>query len=724
MPTVPYTGVPEQQPSLDSGARTGAATAEAFGTPQARADQAVGQAVAGVGSEIMKASDVIANHALKMQDDLNVADANDLFIKADVAASERKAEYNKLEGRQASEGYKQYLSDLEKLREDYKKSAPNEKVARSFDQDFKRRFAYLASEAAGRAASETRRYENETGRSRIKLAHQDVAASPLNDFVFGEAEKAVTKEIEAEAQRAGWSEERKQVAMTTETSALWKSKLEGFAKRDPFAAKELFNKNREKLGPLVEQTEESIDNAIVLGGSKIRADELYNKGVVKPRANAAQPNEFWGNPLSPDFVKDKIVEIKTRDGKTVSVHKEAAEDFQAFVQELEDTGYKINSIGGYAKREKQGGPNRKGSGDISQHAYGNAIDINPASNPFDTRLRTNLPENISEIAAKHNLVWGGNWVGDKDSMHFEWAPGKGLSATTSEQKLAKTLESAREEAQKQFPENPAKAAAYEQNIVQGVVTRISRARAASTQYQRDLNVSVLSEVLDPSKKPTDYTQLSPGAQASLEELQKSNPMQAHRIQRLFDTNAKGDVPDTPGRTATYQRLHGLAQLQPDEFERSGWENADVTNAQRNKLFEESVKLKKTTQGKTQLLNALRVLTPELVAAGVYSDKSDKTATEKRSQFEGALDLILRQYLVENKKPMNEADVKKAGAGLLREQVYSKPYNILGFDVPFTGTYKRPYETFSAPIAVQTEEQARALPSGSMFILNGERRIRK
>lgn len=54
------------------------------------------------------------------------------------------------------------------------------------------------------------------------------------------------------------------------------------------------------------------------------------------------------------------------------------------------------------------------------NAFGNAIDINPDRNPFHSN-KTDLPANVSEMAAKHGLTWGGDWrPGSRDPMHFEW----------------------------------------------------------------------------------------------------------------------------------------------------------------------------------------------------------------------------------------------------------------------------------------------------------------
>ena len=110
-----------------------------------------------------------------------------------------------------------------------------------------------------------------------------------------------------------------------------------------------------------------------------------------------------------------LTTVTTPSGKRFTVHKAAAESFEGFARDLEASGYRIKSIGGYNYRSIRGG-----SG-LSQHAYGNAIDINPAQNPMGYGpLKTDLPSNVSDMAAKWGLSWGGDWKRRKDAMHFEW----------------------------------------------------------------------------------------------------------------------------------------------------------------------------------------------------------------------------------------------------------------------------------------------------------------
>jgi hypothetical protein len=106
-------------------------------------------------------------------------------------------------------------------------------------------------------------------------------------------------------------------------------------------------------------------------------------------------------------------------GHTIEVNEAAAPHFAGFLKELTDSGYKIKDIGGYSNRKIFG------TNTYSEHAFGNAIDVNPNENPQQRGGPSNMPANVREIAAKYGLIWGGDWSGSsRDPMHFEWS-GKG-----------------------------------------------------------------------------------------------------------------------------------------------------------------------------------------------------------------------------------------------------------------------------------------------------------
>jgi tape measure domain-containing protein len=148
-------------------------------------------------------------------------------------------------------------------------------------------------------------------------------------------------------------------------------------------------------------------------------------GMPTSGANLMSKNmSTFGDPRSAGWKDDNITSVMTKDGMTVQVHKAAADAFKGFLDELIGSGYKIKSLGGYNLRNKVNG---KG---LSEHAFGNAIDINPGQNPYGSNLVTDMPANIREMAAKHGLSWGGDWKSMKDAMHFEWKGGDGTGEAT------------------------------------------------------------------------------------------------------------------------------------------------------------------------------------------------------------------------------------------------------------------------------------------------------
>lgn len=120
--------------------------------------------------------------------------------------------------------------------------------------------------------------------------------------------------------------------------------------------------------------------------------------------------------------------ISTASGLTADVNAKFASQFQSLVDDLEATGYQIKSIGGYNYR------NIAGTNKLSNHAFGNAIDINPQANPMGRNLVTDMPTGISAIAARNGFDWGGDWKSKKDAMHFEISQAK--SAGAALEKLA------------------------------------------------------------------------------------------------------------------------------------------------------------------------------------------------------------------------------------------------------------------------------------------------
>ena len=110
-----------------------------------------------------------------------------------------------------------------------------------------------------------------------------------------------------------------------------------------------------------------------------------------------------------------LTEIMVGAGKSFKVATAYSNRFAGFLKELEGTGYKIGDVGegGYSFRTVKGS-----GGVLSKHSFGEAIDINPAKNPWSSKFQTDLPEGVGAMAKKWGLKWGGEW-NKPDTMHFQ-----------------------------------------------------------------------------------------------------------------------------------------------------------------------------------------------------------------------------------------------------------------------------------------------------------------
>jgi hypothetical protein len=111
----------------------------------------------------------------------------------------------------------------------------------------------------------------------------------------------------------------------------------------------------------------------------------------------------------------KLAQVRTRGGASFTVAAEHAPRFQALLDDPGWGDYQFDAAqsGGYNPR------NIRGTNTPSQHAFGNAIDINWTRNARGTPGDID-PNLARSLATKHGFTWGGDWK-NPDPMHFEVA---------------------------------------------------------------------------------------------------------------------------------------------------------------------------------------------------------------------------------------------------------------------------------------------------------------
>jgi len=139
---------------------------------------------------------------------------------------------------------------------------------------------------------------------------------------------------------------------------------------------------------------------------------------------------LYGNPSTEDFYDTKLVRVdvpfalrlswnpRTIVSK-VKIHSLVAESFlDALRDVLEQVGedkldeMKWNYFGGtYAHRQKTG------SRELSTHAWGIAVDLNPHLGPFGKQC-PEYPKVFVKVFEDRGWIWGGRWR-TPDGMHFQ-----------------------------------------------------------------------------------------------------------------------------------------------------------------------------------------------------------------------------------------------------------------------------------------------------------------
>jgi hypothetical protein len=159
------------------------------------------------------------------------------------------------------------------------------------------------------------------------------------------------------------------------------------------------------------------------------------------RAAAAPPAQGGGGPAGNQKSTEELMkiygstqaEVETQlvtidfQGKQIQVHKKVQGVFEKVNSEITaaNTGYQFRSVGSFSWRQKNC---PGGCSGLSTHSFGITVDINPDTNPYTTANTHDIPPAVSDIFKRNGFIWGGDWNGAKDWMHFEYAGEPGAVA--------------------------------------------------------------------------------------------------------------------------------------------------------------------------------------------------------------------------------------------------------------------------------------------------------
>ena len=159
------------------------------------------------------------------------------------------------------------------------------------------------------------------------------------------------------------------------------------------------------------------------GEDEIRAYYGWNDSYL---LGDATPGSFWERDQIRAAKLPKPMKFTGRPVHTMRVHKRLVERFESLYEEILRAGLwsAVETYGGaYTFRLIRGGSA------LSMHAFGAAVDHDPARNPLGADPGScyfgSKPEGqaVVRIFEEHGFFWGGRFKGRKDAMHFQFGTG-------------------------------------------------------------------------------------------------------------------------------------------------------------------------------------------------------------------------------------------------------------------------------------------------------------
>lgn len=176
----------------------------------------------------------------------------------------------------------------------------------------------------------------------------------------------------------------------------------------------------EKYGYVSDSSEARIQLLNNLVPDQVTCDAAAGKNTL---TSLDQAEMYFGT--TPEQIK-KHLETVSFMGQNITINKMMADDLKNVETQLKKNSYKITSIGAYNNRENVNSP-----GDLSSHAFGLAIDINPSTNPNANRpansaerdpdaCKHDIPDSVAKTFEDNNFFWGAKYKDICDPMHFQY----------------------------------------------------------------------------------------------------------------------------------------------------------------------------------------------------------------------------------------------------------------------------------------------------------------
>ncbi len=214
----------------------------------------IADSVGRLGGALNQASDALAQHALKMQDQDNHALADDaisnfMLQQNELLYNPEHGYYNS-SGKDALDQFTPARDSLMKLREDTAGALPNEQARDLFDSATRSQVQFNIGNMGSHAAAGRKEWITKSADAVINQVTNTAILNYNSDAATDEAMNTVREKVAAKADAMGLDDPAIVNQLIVEQAGkVWSGRIQQMAINDPVAAQAMYDKNRDMLPP-------------------------------------------------------------------------------------------------------------------------------------------------------------------------------------------------------------------------------------------------------------------------------------------------------------------------------------------------------------------------------------------------------------------------------------------------------------------------------------------
>jgi GH24 family phage-related lysozyme (muramidase) len=721
MPQVPYSPIPEVEP-ISRGTPTAsvATPPAAFGANVGEAIQGLGKAAEGVGNELFV-------RAVALQQVHNEAEKDNLVSASIRASGDLDNKFRLLAGSDPQDKLQDHIKALSDSREGFSSAASNPVVKKGFDSDTMRRYSYDVINAGNYAATELKKFSRQSLIASEDAKIDKMVADPYNVQLREETIKGLIDTQGSQNREDGLRGPLADERMYKRIGGAIAKVSGALANTDPDAAEDLVTAYKGKVpesiyAPALEAVrKKGIDVRATMAGQIIGSDQGAIANVPGSFIQGIKQSEGFAPTAKWDYKQDTngygtkaLYPGERIDKATAQARFEAEITHAASIVDKVSPNLDQGTRAALISLTFNAGDKwvTSGLGDKVR-----AGDIEGAKASFLQYIKAGGADNAALTARRLREA---QWFG-------QGATGVGPQGVVSTAQRIENL------ADQYYDKNTDPVSHAEFMVkAEAAVSRqaaFQQKQLTMEKLQLQNQVQTVLNTVNPTTQrapisDADSRKVDPNFDANLTRLLEINPQYRHTLDQAYTANSNHDNPDDLPRKMEFERWRGSEMQDRMNYDaNAAFNQGKITNKDRQAIIHEQGTTKRLAEDDNRadlILNRHRFATDAIKAWP--SRRSGESANNARyEQIRGALIMELKKAEAGGVPVRKPEEEDKIISNLINNNISTGEQHWYGGEIkkPLYQIEGDEYRNHNLPpITVGSVEEAKALPAGRQYILNG------